>query len=538
MSLALPRGRALPLGDEALVMGVVNLTPDSFFAPSRRRSAREARDAALAMAAAGAAVVDLGGESTRPGSEPVGEEEELERVIPAIQAIRRESDIPLSVDTRKLAVARAARDAGADILNDVAALAAPGMAELAAERGAAAVLMHMKGEPKTMQEAPSYEDCPAEVFAFLLGAARRAEAAGIGRDRIVLDPGIGFGKRLGDNLELPRPRGPLAQGLRRRDHGPPRRGPAPGQPRRGLRRLLRRREDLPRPRRARDARRPRPFRRRPRGGPEAGMSFGQLASLVSAYVRPALDVLVLAYILYKTYEVLVRTQAIQLVKGALVLAAVYAVALFLQLTTVAWILNILAPGLVIALAIVFQPELRKIVMRLGRGSFLRGGSRPRVTQIEAALTAAELLASQRRGALMVFARNVGLKNIVDTGTRLDALLSSSLVTTIFGHDTPLHDGAIVVQDGRIAAAGCFLPLSEQQDIRKSFGTRHRAALGLSEESDAVVLVVSEETGAISLAYESKLYYGLSLDQARRRLGELLEFPAQDEAEAEEAPLAD
>jgi len=268
------------------------------------------------------------------------------------------------------------------------------------------------------------------------------------------------------------------------------------------------------------------------------MSFGELASLVSAYVRPALDVLVLAYILYKTYEVLVRTQAIQLVKGALVLAAVYAVALFLQLTTVAWILNILAPGLVIALAIVFQPELRKIVMRLGRGSFLRGGSRPRVTQIEAALTAAELLASQRRGALMVFARNVGLKNIVDTGTRLDALLSSSLVTTIFGHDTPLHDGAIVVQDGRIAAAGCFLPLSEQQDIRKSFGTRHRAALGLSEESDAVVLVVSEETGAISLAYESKLYYGLSLDQARRRLGELLEFPAQDEAEAEEAPLAD
>ena len=202
MSLALPRGRALPLGDEALVMGVVNLTPDSFFAPSRRRSAREARDAALAMAAAGAAIVDLGGESTRPGSEPVGEEEELERVIPAIQAIRRESDIPLSVDTRKLAVARAALDAGADILNDVAALAAPGMAELAAERGAAAVLMHMKGEPKTMQEAPSYEDCPAEVFAFLLGAARRAEAAGIGRDRIVLDPGIGFGKRLGDNLEL------------------------------------------------------------------------------------------------------------------------------------------------------------------------------------------------------------------------------------------------------------------------------------------------------------------------------------------------
>jgi diadenylate cyclase len=128
---------------------------------------------------------------------------------------------------------------------------------------------------------------------------------------------------------------------------------------------------------------------------------------------------------------------------------------------------------------------------------------------------------------------VGLKNIIDTGTRLDSLLSSSLIVTIFGHDTPLHDGAIVVQEGRVAAAGCLLPLSEQQDIRKSFGTRHRAALGLSEEADAVVLVVSEETGALSLAYESKLYYGLVPEQVRRRLGELLEFPEGSVDTAEE-----
>ena len=268
------------------------------------------------------------------------------------------------------------------------------------------------------------------------------------------------------------------------------------------------------------------------------MSIAAIGQFLTTYVRPALDILLLAYILYKAYEVMARTQALQLVKGALVLAAVYAAALFLQLTTVAWILNVLAPGLVIALAIVFQPELRKIVMRLGQGSLLRGQGRPRVTQIEAVLNAAEMLSSQRRGALIVFARNVGLKNIVETGTRLDSLLSSSLIVTIFGHDTPLHDGAVVVENGRMAGAGCFLPLSEQQDIRKSFGTRHRAALGLSEESDAVVLVVSEETGALSLAYESKLYYGLSLDQIRRRLGELLEFPAQGAEELEEAPVAE
>lgn len=263
------------------------------------------------------------------------------------------------------------------------------------------------------------------------------------------------------------------------------------------------------------------------------MSAESVAQFFNLYLRPALDVLLLAFLVYKAYEVLVRTQAIQLVKGALILAAFYALAYFLRLTTVTWVLSVIAPGLVIAIAIVFQPELRKIFMRLGQGSIFRGAARPRVTQIEAVLNAAEALVSLRRGALIVFARNVGLKNIIDTGTRIDALLSSSLIVTIFGHDTPLHDGALIVQDGRAAAAGCFLPLSEQQDIRKSFGTRHRAALGLSEEADAVVLVVSEETGALSIACESKLYYGLSSEQIRRRLSELLDFPESEEPVVEE-----
>jgi len=247
---------------------------------------------------------------------------------------------------------------------------------------------------------------------------------------------------------------------------------------------------------------------------------------------PALDVLLLAFLLYKTYQILVKTQAVSLVKGALILAGFYVIATFLKLSTVSWILNAIAPGLFIAVAIVFQPELRKIFMKLGQGSIFRGGARPRVGQIEVVINAAETLSGMRRGALVVFARNVGLKNIIDTGTKLDSLVSSSLIVTIFQFDTPLHDGALILQEGRVAAAGCFLPLSEQQDIRKSFGTRHRAALGLSEEADAVVLVVSEETGALSLAYDSKLYYGLSTDEIRRRLGELLDFP-EGAATAEE-----
>lgn len=254
------------------------------------------------------------------------------------------------------------------------------------------------------------------------------------------------------------------------------------------------------------------------------MDLGLTGNFWTNYLRSTLDVLVLAFIFYKVYQVLVKTQAAQLVKGALILVGLYAAAFILKLSTVTWILNILAPGLVIAVAIVFQPELRKIFMKLGQGSLLRGSSRPRIGQIEVVISAAETLSAIRRGALIVFARNVGLKGIIDTGTRLESLISSSLIVTIFQFDTPLHDGALIIRDGKVAAAGCFLPLSDQQDISKSFGTRHRAALGLSETSDAVILVVSEETGALSLAYDSKLYYGLSSEQIRRKLSELLEFP--------------
>jgi dihydropteroate synthase len=186
-----------------LVMGIVNATPDSFYPSSRRRSATEAVEAALAMEAEGAAIIDLGGESTRPGSEETGEAEELERVVPAVEAIRARSAIPISIDTRKAAVAEAALAAGAGIVNDVSALGHdPAMAALAARSGAAVVLMHMKGEPRSMQEAPTYADCAAEVAAYLAAAADRALAAGIGRDRIILDPGVGFGKRLEDNLDI------------------------------------------------------------------------------------------------------------------------------------------------------------------------------------------------------------------------------------------------------------------------------------------------------------------------------------------------
>ena len=259
------------------------------------------------------------------------------------------------------------------------------------------------------------------------------------------------------------------------------------------------------------------------------MEWFQQAYNAYNYLRPVLDIAILALLLYKGYDLLVKTQAVQLIKGAGFLALVYAIAFFLKLNTLQWILNLLAPGLFIAIAIVFQPELRKIIMRLGQGEWFRLDSKPRLGQLDAVISSAEILAEQKRGALIVFPRRIGLKNIIDTGTRLNAELSSSLVTTVFAFDTPLHDGAMIVQNGRIIAAGCFLPLSEQQDIRKSFGTRHRAALGLSEESDAVVLIVSEESGAMSLAYDSKLYYDLSPRVIQRKLRDLLDPDRSDES---------
>jgi diadenylate cyclase len=252
------------------------------------------------------------------------------------------------------------------------------------------------------------------------------------------------------------------------------------------------------------------------------MEWFQRLLLIYDIVRPVVDVAILAFLLYKAYDLLVKTQAVQLVKGAGFLALFYGVAYVFKLTTLQWLLTTLAPGLFIAIAIVFQPELRKIFIRLGQGELFRPDSKPRIGQLEAVITAAEILSQERRGALVVFPRRINIKSIIETGTRINGEISSSLIVAIFEFDGPLHDGAMIIQNGRITAAGCFLPLSEQQDIRKSFGTRHRAALGMSEQSDAVILVVSEETGAISLAVDGKLYYDLSPIEVQRKLKELLD----------------
>ncbi len=184
------------------IMGVLNLTPDSFSDGGRFDAPERAIAQALQMQADGAAIIDIGGESTRPGAADVPLEEELARVIPVIEALVPELAVPISVDTSKPEVMRAAAAAGAGMINDVYALRRPGALEAAADSGLPICLMHMLGEPRTMQQAPQYQDVLAEVGAFLAQQVARCEAAGIARERLLLDPGFGFGKTLEHNLSL------------------------------------------------------------------------------------------------------------------------------------------------------------------------------------------------------------------------------------------------------------------------------------------------------------------------------------------------
>ena len=199
----LVRDRALPLSERVLLMGVLNVTPDSFSDGGHYQTAEEAIARALALADEGADVVDIGGESSRPGAGPISLEEELARVLPVLGKLARRLPIPISIDTTKAEVARRCLDLGAAIINDISALRHdPSMADIVARSGAGLVLMHMQGEPATMQDNPSYADVVGEVYEFLRHRRDAAVAAGIARERIAVDPGIGFGKRLADNMQL------------------------------------------------------------------------------------------------------------------------------------------------------------------------------------------------------------------------------------------------------------------------------------------------------------------------------------------------
>jgi diadenylate cyclase len=238
-----------------------------------------------------------------------------------------------------------------------------------------------------------------------------------------------------------------------------------------------------------------------------------------------LDILVVSYIFYKAYNLLRETRAEQLLKGMLLLVLMIPISRLLRLNMLYWILsNTLTIG-VLSMVIIFQPEIRRVLEHLGRSAFnevhILNDEEKMDSVVREVINAASNLSKLKTGALIVIEQRTGLAEIVTTGTKIDAAISSALLENIFVVNTPLHDGAVIIRNDRIAAAGCFLPLTTHDDLSKSLGTRHRAALGISENSDCIVVVVSEETGTISLAVNGSLTRNYDKDKLKDILTRIL-----------------
>ena len=245
------------------------------------------------------------------------------------------------------------------------------------------------------------------------------------------------------------------------------------------------------------------------------------SSLSSAdYLKMMAETAILTYIIYKLYVAVAETRAKEIAVFLLGVVVLYGFSYVLDLKVILTLLKFLLVPIVMFLGVFYAPELRRSFSGSRRRGIFRS-SQTSASQLDSVLNACANLVTKKRGALIIFPRHTDLKSIYETGTKLNSDLSANLILTIFDHDTPLHDGACVIQGGKCTYAACYLPLSKQTSIQDTFGTRHRAALGLSEESDAVILIVSEETGAISLAYNANIYYDLDTDRIKSMLIMLL-----------------
>lgn len=238
------------------------------------------------------------------------------------------------------------------------------------------------------------------------------------------------------------------------------------------------------------------------------------------FVLLIIDILIVSYLIFRVIKMLKGTRAMQLLKGIVLLLIINALSEFLSLNILHYMLSSIMTYGVLLVIVVFQPELRKALEQVGNTDIkkiLDFEEEEEPSCIEDVVKAAQDMSSKRIGALIVFERDTNLGDYVHTGVQLDSKVSKELLINIFIPDTPLHDGAVIIKDNKIQAASCILPLTDKESIDRIFGTRHRAAIGLTENSDAVVVVVSEETGAISLAIGGKIIRDISEEQLRKEL---------------------
>ena len=223
------------------------------------------------------------------------------------------------------------------------------------------------------------------------------------------------------------------------------------------------------------------------------------------FFRNIIDILLVAYLLYKAYEYLSRTRAIQLLKGFIAIFALAVVSSKLHLDTLNWVITNVTTSIILAVIIIFQPELRRLITQFGQKNWISGENPEDVLQLDELVNAITSMAEEKIGSLIVIERKTGLRSYVESGVTINAGISEELLRTIFFPNTALHDGAIIIQEGKVAAAACYLPLSDSKQLKKQHGARHRAALGIAEETDALVLVTSEETGTISVMVNGRMY---------------------------------
>lgn len=231
------------------------------------------------------------------------------------------------------------------------------------------------------------------------------------------------------------------------------------------------------------------------------------------------DIVVLSIIIYEVLKLIRGTRAVQMALGTGVVAIIFYGSRWAHLETVNWLIRTLLGYIVFAIIVLFQSDIRRALAHLGRAPFFRYFAKEESAEesIEELVVATTMLSSQRTGAIIAIERQVGLRNYIEGGISLDAVLTYDLLLSIFQPSSPLHDGAVIVQNDRIAAAACFLPLTVNPKLSKELGSRHRAAIGLTEENDSVAIVVSEETGSISIVAEGQIDRGVNPDELRNRL---------------------
>jgi len=239
------------------------------------------------------------------------------------------------------------------------------------------------------------------------------------------------------------------------------------------------------------------------------------------YVVNLLDIFLVWFLIYKIFNIIRGTKAVQLLKGIFVIVVVRSLSSLLGLNTLGWLMEQVMTWGVLAILIIFQPELRRALEQLGRGSLFSRNNMPEEDEqehlVEEIVKASAYMAKRRIGALISIEKGTGLSDYIETGIPLGSHITSELLINIFIPNTPLHDGAVILHDNRVAAAACYLPLSESPFISKELGTRHRAAIGISEVTDCLTIVVSEETGSISLTKNGELYRNLDQDAFKEML---------------------